>query len=200
MEYFVYCRDKAGTDQLLEELAEAHWSFMEEYADAMIARGPTLTPDRKTHTGSMHIVDLLDGEAARAFVFEEPYFKAGVYGDVLIRRWRNELGRTMWDFRGSALHDVRFLIIAHGRPGMSPSAEALLEERRRYLVEGGYEERIIARGPLLSDDGTEWVGSVMLVELPDRAAVDAMVSGEPSVSAGLYASVEIHDWQFGGRP
>jgi hypothetical protein len=53
---------------------------------------------------------------------------------------------------------------------------------------------------LLSDDGTEWLGSAMLVQLRDRAAVQAMLAGAPCVQAGLYASVEVHDWQFGGRP
>ena len=43
------------------------------------------------------------------------------------------------------------------------------------------------------------VGSVLLVQLGDRAAVEAMLAGAPYVQAGLYASVEIHDWQFGGR-
>jgi uncharacterized protein YciI len=40
----------------------------------------------------------------------------------------------------------------------------------------------------------------MLVELPDRSAADAMLLDEPYRLAGLYATVEIHDWQFGGRP
>jgi len=200
VEYFFYCRDNPGTDPLLERHAEAHWSFMDRYADAMIARGPTLTPDRTTHTGSMHIVDLRDGDAARVFAFEEPYYRAGVYADVLIRRWHNELGRTMWEFRSGARDEPRFLIIGLGRPGASASADTLRDERRRYLVEGRFEERIIQRGPLLSDDGTGWVGNAMLVELPHRDAVGAMVGGDPWVSAGLYSSVEIHDWQFGGRP
>jgi uncharacterized protein YciI len=38
------------------------------------------------------------------------------------------------------------------------------------------------------------------VQLVDRAAVEAMLAGAPYVRAGLYASVEVHDWQFGGRP
>jgi uncharacterized protein len=37
------------------------------------------------------------------------------------------------------------------------------------------------------------------VQLGDRAAVEAMLAGAPYVQAGLYASLEIHDWQFGGR-
>jgi uncharacterized protein YciI len=196
----VYCRDNPGVGPLLEEHAEAHWSFMDGYADSIIARGPTLTPDRTAHTGSMHIVDLPDGDAARAFAFGEPYFRAGAYGKVLIRRWRNELGRTMWDFRSGAPDDRRFLIIGLGGPGAGALVGSLVEEHRRYLVAGGDEERIIQRGPLLSDDGREWVGSAMLVELPGRAAAEAMVRGDPYVSAGLYSSIEIHDWEFGGRP
>jgi uncharacterized protein YciI len=200
VEYFFYCRDKPGSGKLLEELAEAHQSFMDRYADAMIARGPTLTPDRTAHTGSMHMVDLPDAEAARVFAFEEPYYQAGVYGEALVRRWRNALGRTMWEFEADPSVGKRFLVVGHGKPGTSGRRAELLEAHRRYFVERGYQRRFIERGPLLSDDGTAWVGSAMLVELPDRAAVDAMLADEPYVRAGLYAHVEVHDWQFGGRP
>jgi hypothetical protein len=40
----------------------------------------------------------------------------------------------------------------------------------------------------------------MTVELPDRGAVEAMMARAPFVRAGLYDSLEIHDWRFGGRP
>jgi uncharacterized protein len=200
LEFFIYCRDKPGTGTLRAGLAEAHWSFMDGYAEAMIARGPTLTPDRMTATGSMHMVDLPDAAAARVFAFEEPNYRAGVYGEVLVRRWRNALGRTMWDFEGDPVGNQRFLVIGHGKPGMSAARDALLGEHRRYFLDHGYLDRFIARGPLLSDDGTGWAGSAMLVELRDRAAVDAMLADEPYARAGLYADIEVHDWQFGGRP
>jgi uncharacterized protein len=83
---------------------------------------------------------------------------------------------------------------------MSATRDTLVSEHRRYFVDQGYLDCFIERGPLLDDDGTEWVGSAMLVELPDRAAVEAMLAREPYVNAGLYADLEIHDWQFGGRP
>jgi uncharacterized protein len=200
VDYFIYCRDKPGTGPLREELAEAHWSFMDRYAGAMIARGPTLTADRTEATGSMHMVDLPGAEAARVFAYQEPYHRAGVYQEVLVRRWRNALGGTMWDFQGDPSANRRFLVLGHGKPGASATRDALLDQHRRYFAERGYGDRFIQRGPLLSDDGAEWVGSAMLVELPDRAAVEAMLADEPYVRAGLYADVEIHDWQFGGRP
>jgi uncharacterized protein YciI len=40
----------------------------------------------------------------------------------------------------------------------------------------------------------------MLVELQNRASVDAMLAQDPYVLEGLYARVEVHPWHFGGRP
>jgi uncharacterized protein len=199
VEYFFYCRGRPGTEALLEELAEAHWSFMDGYGEAMIARGPTLTPDRTTWTGSMHMVDLPDAQAARVFAFQEPFYRAGVYGQVLVRRWHNALGRTMWDYPAEPGDDRRFLVIGHGKPGVEAARQALAAAQRRWFGEPGHRHGFILRGPLLSDDGAGWVGSALLVQLGDRAAVEAMLAAAPYVQAGLYASVEIHDWQFGGR-
>ena len=195
---FVYCRDKPGALALRRQTTEAHWAFMDRYAQAMIARGPTLAEDG-TPTGSMHILDLPDAAAARAFAYDEPFYQAGVFAEVMIRPWRNALGRTMWDFKGDPEHNRRFLVIGHGKPGMSATRDTLLDAHRSYFIERHYQERFIARGPLLSDDGTEWVGSAMLIELPDRAAVAAMLADEPYVRNGLYDRIEIHPWRFGGR-
>ena len=131
MEYFFYCRGRPGTEALADELAEAHWSFMDGYAEQMIARGPTLTPDRTTWTGSMHMVDLPDAQAARVFAFQEPFYRAGVYGEVLVRRWGNALGRTMWDYPAEPGDDRRFLVIGRGKPGVEAARQALEANQRR---------------------------------------------------------------------
>jgi uncharacterized protein len=199
VEYFFYGRGRPGTEALLEELAEAHRSFMDGYAEAMLARGPTLTPDRTTWTGSMHMVDLPDAQAARGFAFQEPLYRAGVYGEVLVRRWRNLLGRTMWDYPAELGDDRRFLVIGQGKAGVEAARQALGAAQRRWFGEPGRRDGIILGGPLLSEDGAGWVGSALLVQLGDRAAVEAMLAGAPYVRAGLYTSLEIHDWQFGGR-
>ena len=93
----------------------------------------------------------------------------------------------------------RFLVIGHGSPGANAAEPSLEQDQREYFAEGGYDERMIARGPLLSDDGRDWVGDAMLLELPHRAAVEEMLASAPIATAGLYADVEIHDWEFGGR-
>ena len=130
----------------------------------MIARGPTLTPDRTTWTGSMHIVDLPDAQAARVFAFQEPFYRAGVYGEVLVRRWRNALGRTMWDYPAEPGDDRRFLVVGRGKPGVEAARQALEAAQRRWFGEPVHRDGFILGGPLLSEDGAGWVGSALLVQ------------------------------------
>jgi hypothetical protein len=198
MEYFFYCRDRPGAEALHAELSEAHWAFMDRYAAVMIARGPTLTATG-TVTGSMHIVDLPSSAAAREFAFDEPNYRAGVYDEVLVRRWRSLLGRTMWDFPGAVAGYGRFLILGHGRRG-TITDDGLRGEQRDYLTAGSHRDRIIACGPLLDHEGTGWLGTAILAELPDLAAAEALLPGSPYAQAGRYSAIEAHHWQFGGRP
>lgn len=111
MLFFCYHRDRPGSADLRWEVREAHWSYMDGFADVMLARGPTY--DGETPTGSVHVLELPDAAAARAFAFDEPGYQAGAYRDVLIRRWRDLLGRTMWDFPGE-VGDDGFLVLGLG--------------------------------------------------------------------------------------
>jgi uncharacterized protein len=58
MEFFCYHRDRPDSLALRAELLEEHWSHMDRFAGGMIARGPTLSGDDESPTGSVHIVDL----------------------------------------------------------------------------------------------------------------------------------------------
>ncbi|MEU9091657.1 YciI family protein [Streptomyces sp. NPDC087901] len=179
MEFLCYHRDRPGSLLLRDELLEEHWSYMDRYAKEMIARGPTLVGD--VPTGSVHIVDLPDPAAARTFAFDEPGYQAGVYRDVLLRRWRNVLGRTMWDFPGGPTGGNRYLVLGLGSGQAADLA-----------VPPGRDE-LIAYGPLLSDDGATWLGTAALVRAPDSETARSVLTSD------RYAGIEVHNWQFGGR-
>ena len=182
MEFFCYHRDRPGSAALRDELLERHWSYMDRYQNKMIARGPTLADDGDTPTGSVHILGLPGPAAARAFAFDEPNYQAGVYRDVLLRRWRNLLGRTMWDFPGGPDGGNRYLVL-----GLGAGQAADLS------VPPGQDE-MIAYGPLLSDNGATWLGTAALVRAPHPGAARALLAPD------RYADIEVHAWQFGGRP
>jgi uncharacterized protein YciI len=183
MEFFCYHRDRPGSMPLRDTLREEHWSYMDGFAAQLIARGPTFTEDGDAFiaTGSVHIVDVPDPAAARAFAFEEPNYQAGVYRDVLLRRWRNALGRTMWEFPGGRTDAHRYLVLGLGHGQAAGLA-----------VPPG-TDGLIAYGPLLSDSGAAWLGTAVLVQAPDPGAASAVLTSD------RYASVEVHRWDYGGR-
>jgi uncharacterized protein YciI len=181
MEFLCFHRDRPGSGALRDELVEEHWSYMDRFE--LIARGPALTDDGETATGSLHIVDVPGPAEARAFAFDEPNYQAGVYRDVLLRRWRNTLGRTMWEFPGGPAGGNRYLVLGLGAEG--PAAD---------LTVPPASDGLIAYGPLLSDDGEAWLGTAALVEALDQAAARAVLR-----TPDRYAAIEVHNWQFGGR-
>jgi uncharacterized protein len=185
MEFFCYHRDRPGSLALRHELLEQHWSYMDRYASEMIARGPTLSGTDGVPTGSVHIVDLAGPAAARVFAFDEPGYQAGVYRDVMLRRWRNLLGRTMWEFPGGRTGGERFLVLGLGSGEAADAVDAAVPRDR---------DELIAYGPLLSDDGRTWLGTAALVRATGPDAARAVLPPGP------YAEIEVHSWQFGGRP
>ena len=151
---------------------------MDRFAAALIARGPTFLDDQ-TPTGSVHIVELQDSAAVRAFALDEPSYQAGAYRDVLIRRWHNVLGRTMWDFPNEPTAN-KFLVLGLGTGPLDDQVPA-------------EQGSLVAYGPLLSDDANTWVGTAALVKATDAAVARAVLD------AGRYETIEVHNWEFGGR-
>lgn len=119
---------------------------------------------------------------ARAFAFEEPGYQAGAYRDVLLRRWHNALGRTMWDFGGGQPERHRYLVLGFTSESAADAADIPVCDE------------LIAGGPLLSDDGSLVLGAAVLLEAPDAESARGVLT------AGRYDGVEVHQWRFGGRP
>ena len=176
MQYFVYGRDRPGSFALKMSLNGAHWSFMDRYLESLIARGPTLTgtDDQAESTGSLHIVDLPDAQAAREFAYDEPYYRAGVFASVQLCRFDNVLGRSMWDFPDAVDGYDRFLVIGPGEA--CPTTKPM-----------------IAYGNLLTLDGATHLGRAALVEAPNRAAAAL------ALACDTQGPPEVHHWRFGGR-
>jgi uncharacterized protein YciI len=194
MDFFVYSRAVSSAADVEHDpaLDEEHWSYMDGFADGMIARGPTLAADRETWTGSVHIVDLPCPGAAREFVEREPYNRAGLFEHHVIRRFKNLLGRTMWESpRGPV--DSRFFVIAHLLAEASEQEHGVLLSDFTALP----RERLIVHGELLTTDDARPAGVVLALHAPTREAADALLRR----GAGLdeHFDVQILDWEFGGR-
>lgn len=85
------------------------------------------------------------------------------------------------------LWGMEFLCYHRDRPGSLALREELLEEHWSYMDR--YATQMTARGPTLADDGDTPTGSV---QDPDTARA--------ILTPDRYADIEVHNWQFGGRP
>ena len=190
MDFFVYSRDAADAADLRADqaLLEEHWSYMDRFAESMIARGPTLDSDREIATGSLHVLALRSVDAIREFVALEPNNRAGVYAEHVVWRFENLLGRSMWEFPGQPV-EPRFLIIGRSHRELPVSLETLPAE----LL-----ERLIIYGTLTTLDGGEPAGVALAVQAADREALDALMEDE-RIGLRMFPEIEVHNWEFGGR-
>lgn len=178
------------------EMREAHWQYLDEQADHIIARGPTQNDDGTVMRSSLFFLDFPDRAAVERFVAEEPTNRAGAYMSVEILGWNNALGRRQRDFprkEGQVLWYIR----GDAKPGAHVRRDQLLEAHKAYLEP--FDAAFIVRGSLRNDEG-QWVGSVNLIALPDRKAAEVFAAEEPFCKNGLFQDVVIERFKPGGRP
>jgi len=176
---------------------EAHWRYFDDHRDHFVARGATVTDDNSVVLASVIFVEFDSWDDVRRFVANEPLNRNGAFKDVVITRWATGLTRRQRDF--ARRDQVAWYIRGYGKPGVHEQRQELLQAHRDYFAP--YDrDRFIARGPVLDDEGLTWRGSANLICLPTRQDVDAFVAAEPYSTNGLYESVLIERYRFGGRP
>jgi uncharacterized protein YciI len=86
---------------------------------------------------------------------------------------------------------MTYLLICRDKPDHLAVRAANREAHLGYLKDSGV---VTLAGPLLAEDGA-MVGSLLALDVPDRAAAEAFAAGDPYAKAGLFASVEIVGWR-----
>jgi uncharacterized protein YciI len=89
-------------------------------------------------------------------------------------------------------NDMQFLVVA--RDGTDEGALERRQKTRpthldsiRPFVDAG---NVLVGGAILSEAG-QMIGSMLLVDFPDRAGVDAWLAGDPYVTDGVWRDVEV---------
>lgn len=95
---------------------------------------------------------------------------------------------------------MQFLVIAKdGSDAEAPARRLAAREQhlagaRRYTEEGA----VIAGGAILDDEG-RMIGSTIIYEVPDRAALDAIIAADPYVTGGVWRDIEIMPFRLAVR-
>ena len=83
-----------------------------------------------------------------------------------------------------------FVFLLIDKPDHAALRQRVRPEHKAYLA--GVADRMAFAGPLTHDDGQTMLGSLLVVDFPDREAAHAWLAQEPFTRAGLYASTSIH--------
>ena len=82
-----------------------------------------------------------------------------------------------------------FAIHMIDRPGSAELRAEVADAHREFV--GGHLDAMWAGGPLLADDETTAIGSLIIKDFSGRSAAEAFIAAAPYNSAGLFESVTI---------
>ena len=90
---------------------------------------------------------------------------------------------------------MHWLVKCRSKPATDALREATLDAHRSFL--DGYSEVTWYSGPLFTDDNKNAIGSLRLIEFPDRAAALSYINADPYTKAGIFQSIGIERWKPG---
>lgn len=170
-----------GEDALAKRDAAlaAHEAYLVAHSRQIDFAGPMFADDGETRTGLWLMIEAPDRAGAEAFIGEEGFNRAGMFGAIEIKRFA-AAGRPMRRQVETTADPLCQMFICECRGGLA--------------ADDGFAslaERALVRGRTMTDDGSRALGSLAIVEAVDRGTLDALVATAPD------PAVRVDRWRFG---
>ncbi len=180
---------------LPKSLCADHARFLGQWRDALVTYGPIF--HGKAPAGYLYQTDLPGAvpEGVARFIAQDPLALAGVYEAAIVSDWHCALGiRQPTAAPRPGLKGFFF----HGtaKPGITDFRNTIVPAHRAHLQQKD-ASNCLARGYLTDAGGKVWLGSAMIYEFENRAALDDFFRSEPYCTNGIYEHIDIYDWQRG---
>jgi uncharacterized protein YciI len=189
--YYVHGEDQPEVLDGLIEQSDAHWCYMDRYADKLILRGPTLSGDGEDHTGSVHVVDVDDRAAAERFAYEEPFWSAGYYRPLTITR-----AVVLVDRRDDR---PRSLVTAEWAPARRANLASLVADPTSFAEDFSGLDGLSFLAVLVDDAGAESVGLVAALTVVPAEASEFVRPTADRLNESADLTLTVRRWQRGGR-
>lgn len=194
MHWLIKCRAKPAIDELRAATLPAHTTFLDGYPEVTWYSGPLFTDDNKNAIGSLRLIEFPGRAAAQAYINADPYTKAGIFESITIERWKPTLEVRQRDYPRKP-GTMQFVIHAHDKADGEARRAPVREAQHEYLKR--HHNLIVARGPLLDDEGQRMIGSLLILDVAGKAEAEAFWAGTPISRAGVYERVTMERWRFG---
>lgn len=88
---------------------------------------------------------------------------------------------------------MRFAILCHDKPNQANARAAHRDAHFAHLET--YADHIVEAGPLLAEDGSHSVGSLLIVDFEGRSQVEDFVNADPFKIAGIFEAVIVRPYK-----
>lgn len=194
MHFSILIHDEPNSTALRDEHRTAHLAYLKGFDDQTMFAGPITADDESEDLGSFRLIEFPDRAAAEKHIADEPFVIGGLQKRWQIHRWRGSMSCT-WRDCPRKEGNIQALFYGLDHSGAMAKRIENRDAHEAYLDRHG--DTVIVRGPLLNDEGTEPVGSIWLLDLPDLDAGRALMEGDPFFKSGIYKDVMFHRWRFG---
>jgi uncharacterized protein YciI len=94
MPFAIITTDKPGGESIRAEYQSAHKRYLDSRCHLLLAAGAMMDDEGTAPQGGVLIIDTDEREVAEEFVRNDPFHDAGLFGSVLVTRWR----KAFYDF------------------------------------------------------------------------------------------------------
>jgi hypothetical protein len=194
MYFAIKIYDNADTRALRTKYRNDHLNYISKSKEQILFAGPILSKDQKIEIGSHRIINLPNRRAAEKHVLEEPYLVNNVQQSPEICRWSPSI-KFNWQDCPRKNGNIQYLIQAMDKANSSAIRDKLRSKHIAY--QASVEHIYITRGPLLSDENNDEIGSLMIIDVPDLITAKIFIENEPFVKGNLFSNIELYGWRFG---
>jgi uncharacterized protein len=188
--FVVRCLYGPGATERRPAATEEHLAYLRANAHRLRFAGPLLLDDG-TPAGSLAIVEVADRQGAEDYIDQEAFRKAGMFETIEITRFSSLLNNWMVDLE-PAEGRQQFLV-----QWTIPTAPAA---GRYDLTDDQFESggaTVMEAGPRLSDDGTEVIGGLRILEAVDRGVATTAATAAAAAERAGYTDLVVQRWRFG---
>ena len=86
-----------------------------------------------------------------------------------------------------------YAIITQDKPDQLDLRNSVRAEHLDYLVAN--QDKLLAAGAMIEDDGTGGHGGIIIVDTDDRAEAEAFIANDPFTKAGLFEDITVTRWR-----
>lgn len=187
--HFIFCLiDRDGVSDLRQNTKAEEDAYLAKINERIFFGGTLLSDDRSEAKGSFYVIEFDNRAAAEAWLAGSPLLKAHVYRQATIRGYTHAVPKDgLADSVDHGLWAYIQLDVPHGQDLRRIHIDAHID----FLLDTA--DDIFSDGPLYWDnDATEFehrLGSVFVVDFPDRENAENWRLAEPFTVEGVYGTL-----------